>query len=160
SGPGRAEVGVADAGVGAEGGGGAFEDDAAVLEDVAAGGEVEGGVDVLLHDEDGGAGGGDGGQAFEQRVDDVGGEAERQLVDHQQGRAAHETAGHGAHLLLAARELARGAVEAFGEAGEQFQHVGQVGGDVAVAAVVGADEEVLPDGETGEEAPALGNVGD
>src|SRR3954471_12881534 len=60
--------------------------------------------DVLLDEEHGHRGLPDGGDDPEHLLDDNGCEAERRLVEHEQGRLAHQAPPDGAHLLLAAGE--------------------------------------------------------
>src|SRR5690349_7274447 len=107
--------------VGGEPGGGVLEHDAAGLEHVAALGDAERHVRVLLDQEHGGAGAidlDDGPEdvAHEQRCD-----AERGLVQQQHARPAHQRAAHRQHLLLAARERARELLSALPEPREQLE---------------------------------------
>ena len=54
-------------------------------------------------------------------------EAHAELVDEQDLRFLDERAGHGEHLLLAARERAGVQVPALFECGEHLEHVARVG---------------------------------
>src|SRR5262245_62241458 len=82
-------------------------------------GELERVIGVLLDEEDG--------NALllveiandrEDLLDDEGRETERRLVEEQEARAAHQRAGDGQHLLLAARQGAAALIEPFLESRE------------------------------------------
>src|SRR3954447_10269235 len=149
------EVGLADPRVIEQRGAVRVRDDAAVLQYVAARRGLQRRVDVLLDQQHGGAGVGHAHQPLEDLLDELGCEPERELVDHDQLRVGHQTARDRAHLLLPARHAAGHLVEALAEAREQPD--GAV--DVRLAAAgIGADAQVLADGEAREEAPALGDV--
>jgi len=94
--------------------------DGAIDHDVAAVGEPEGMVGILLDEENG--------QLlasvqFADRREDLAhderGETERGLVEEQEARARHQRAGDRQHLLLAARERAAALVDAFLQAREK-----------------------------------------
>ena len=67
-------------------------------------GDAERALDVLLDEEDRDALAVDARHDRGDLIDDARRQAEERLVDHQQPRARHETAGDGHHLLLAARQ--------------------------------------------------------
>src|SRR3972149_6925261 len=86
---------------------GAGEDDPPVLEDVAPPGGREGLADVLLDQQHRHAAGVDLPDDPENLLHHHGGQAERRLVQHQEGGPGHQRAGDDAHLLLAAGEGGR-----------------------------------------------------
>ena len=94
--------------------GGALVDDAASVEDVDVVGEVEGPVEVLLDEEEGGALLGDVGEELEDAVHDEGGESDGGFVDEDQAGAGDVGADQGQHLLLSAGEAAGGLAHAPG----------------------------------------------
>src|SRR5918997_5561435 len=94
------EVSLADLRVLAQLLGGGGVDDGAGLQDVAAGGDLEGDVRVLLDEEDGGALGVDLLDDVEDALDEDGSQAHRGLVEEQELGAAHQGAPDGEHLLL------------------------------------------------------------
>src|SRR3990172_1282518 len=134
---GKAKVELFDVFVLAEAGRRAVEHDFAVFEHVAVVGDVEGGAGVLLDEQDG--------QAFlgvdapdelkdlfhEQRA-----EAEAALVAAHDARLGDEGAADDEHLLLAAGEIAGGAMANLAQPGEQAPDSveGPFGGVAAVAA--------------------------
>ena len=87
-------------------------------------------------------------------LDHDGGQAQRDLVDEEEPRVAHEPPADGERLLLAAREV-RPRLVATLEQGEELVHARQ--GPAPWPAAVGADEKVLLDGEAGEDAPPFGH---
>jgi hypothetical protein len=91
----------------------------------------------------------------QQALDDDRREAEAELVEQQQARAAHERAGDREHLLLAAGEQPHWAVAQLAEGREVL--VGLLGVQ-PLAAVTEA--EVLGHGQPEEQATALGDVGE
>ena len=127
------------------------------LHDVGAVRDGECEVDVLLDQEDGHALAPDLGDGLEDLAGDQRGEAERRLVQQEKPRAGHERAADGEHLLLAARERAGGLTAPLPEDREEGEDALEVrlhGGPVA--ARVGADRQVLLDGEAREHLAALG----
>ena len=86
-------------------------------------------------------------------------EAERRLVEQQQPRALHERAREREHLLLAAAERAGLLVAPLLDPREVRLDAREVVLDRA-APRVRAEPQVLPDGELGERAAALGHVRD
>src|SRR5690349_3131315 len=156
-----AEVGRADGGVGGELGAGALEAELAGLDDDAALGDAEGLLEVLLDQQDGRAAAVELGDAGHELVDQDRGEAEAELVEHEESGLAHEGARDGAHLLLAAGEAACGLALAFLEAREEGEHALEVAPGVGPRAPgVGAQLEVLEDRELRPELAALGDKGD
>src|SRR5258705_7968095 len=93
----------------------AFEGDAAGFHDVGAARELEGHVGVLLDHQDRGAFALDARDDLEHGLGDRGGQAEGGLVEQDEPRPGHEAAADGEHLLLAAREGARGLAAALGQ---------------------------------------------
>ena len=88
-------------------------------------------------------------------------EPERRLVEQQQLRPRDERPSEGEHLLLTAGQGSRLLVPPALESREVAGDVLAVALRLApVAAVIRADEEVLPDGQLGVDLPALGDVGD
>src|ERR1700712_2159332 len=115
-GGGFAEVAGEDFVVGA--GGGSLPGEGAAVEDDALVGEGEGAVDELFDDDDGDAGLFEGGEGFEDGVDEFGGEAQAHFVgDHELGGGG-QGSGEGEHLLFAAGEHGGFGVAAGGEVGE------------------------------------------
>src|SRR5262245_28801984 len=78
---GSAQIGALDGGVGLQGRRRALADDAAGLDEVAAVGDVEALLGVLLHQQDADAGGADAGQRAEQLAAYARRESERRLVE-------------------------------------------------------------------------------
>src|SRR6267378_3559086 len=66
----------------------------------------------------------------------------------------------GEHLLLAAREPAAEVVHAFGEPGEEHQHLGERPRVGRCAAVSGERDQVLPHAEVGEDLASFGDERD
>src|SRR5258706_863783 len=131
--------------------------DTAVDEDVAAVGDPYRLVEVLLGHEHGEA------VAFLQlpdlvyRVDDqYRRQAHRRLVDQQDPGRGHERAGKCEHLLLAAAHAAGELLAALGEPRKGLEAERQVVGDVrARRGAVGAEQQVLFDGQAREQPPAF-----
>jgi hypothetical protein len=100
------------------------------------------------------------GDAYEQ-VGDLRDQHRRQpfgrLVHHDQMGIAHQRAADGQHLLLAAGEDAAGIVGALPQRGEHREHVVDRPASGA-ARVLGAEEQILADGERGEDVAVLGHV--
>src|SRR5258707_2182829 len=161
-GPSVSEIGAADGVVLFELGGGSRHHDPAGLEEVGVVGEVEGHRRVLLHQEDAHALlRVDRPQDAEDLRDHEGGQAERGLVEQEQGGAGHERPGDRQHLLLAPRERARLLSAPLGEDRE-------VPVDLLVVLTearllpsgVGAEPQILLDGQIHERAAPLGGVRD
>src|SRR6185312_851606 len=97
----------------------AREDDAPGLEEVRMVGEAERERRVLLDQEHADAFAlVDGAHDPEDLLDHQGRKAERRLVEKKHARPEHESAGESEHLLLAARERARGLAAALPQHGE------------------------------------------
>src|SRR5260370_12001448 len=82
------------------------------------------------------------------------GQALRRLVEQQHPRVAHQGAGDGEHLLLAAREAAGPAARQLPQLGEELVDPGRAPGPLALL----AHHEVLRHGQIAEDAPLLGHV--
>src|SRR5581483_11765776 len=94
--------------------------DAALLQDVDVVGQLQGPADVLLDEEQGGPLRGDLVEVVEDLVDELGGEAERHLVDEDELGPGQPGVGQGQHLLLAAAQRAGPLVEALAEDRERL----------------------------------------
>src|SRR5215472_10738583 len=134
--------------------------DAPHFQHVAVVSEMESHVGVLLHEEDGHALlAVDAADDVEDVLDELGGEAQRGLVEEHHGRPGHEGAADGEHLLLAARERARALLGAASEDGEVVVHHLEVAGDaLPVLPRVRAHLEVLAHGEEGKHLAPLRHV--
>ncbi len=96
----------------------------------------------------------------EQLLDDGRGQAQGQLVDHEQLRLGDERHAESQHLLLAAREVAGHLVDPLAEPGEDVEHL-LVGGSEVVGVVAvepAGGTEVLGHGEGGEHRLASGHL--
>src|SRR5674476_1032471 len=78
------------------------------------------------------------------------------LDDHHDVRLTHQPAGDRAHLLLATGHGACDLVDPLADPREQVDHTV----DVGVASAPAAQAQVVPHGQSGEEAPALGDMRD
>src|SRR5512133_3091324 len=117
--------------------------------------DTEGLVGVLLDHEDRDAFLIQGAQGLEDALDEEGREAHGRLVQADELGRAHEGAGYGEHLLLAAGEAAPGLSQALREAREELEDALLVGADFAPRGAaprgaaslsepdVGAHEDVL-----------------
>src|SRR3954453_18667286 len=131
------------------------------LEHVAAGGDVERVVGVLLDEQDRRPLLVDLADDLVDLVDDHGRQPERRLVEQQQARAGHQRPAHREHLLLAAGHRAALLLLALLEAREERVDAVDVLADPgAVAAGERAHLEVLEDRHPREDAPPLGRLGD
>ena len=100
-------------------------------------------------------------QDAEQLLDDLGGEAEGELVDDEQARVRHQRPSDAEHLLLAARERAGGLTGALAQDGEVVHDHVDLGLEAPVAAAGPvAEAEVVDHGQVGEQLTALWHVGD
>src|SRR5450631_2546749 len=136
----------------------ALELDVAVDDDVAAVGDADGLVEVLLRHEDREA------AAFLEAADLVDGaahqegrQAHRGLVDQQDLRLRHEGARERQHLLLAAAHAPRELLRSRSEYRKRLEAIGEIlrkGG--ARRAPVSAEQEILVDREAREEPPSFG----
>src|SRR5918998_3293401 len=120
------EVSLADLRVLAQLLGGGRIDDGAGLQDVAAGGDLEGDVRVLLDEEDGGALGVDLFDDAEDALDEDGSQAHRGLVEEQELGAAHQGAPDGEHLLLAPAHRSGLLLDALLQAGKKLEDAGHI----------------------------------
>src|SRR5215212_5960783 len=135
--------------------------DAPDLEKVGAVDDLQHLGDVLLDDQYRVALGADAAHELEDLRHDDRRQAHRGLVEEDELRPAHQRAGDGAHLLLAARHRAGELVAALLEAREQAVDVGEALGEpLARRRDEGAHLEVAFDGQAREQAPALGHMGD
>ncbi len=139
---------------------GAGEHDVADLEHVALGGPLQGGLGVLLDEQDGGALLLQGGHRGHDPLHHQRRQAHRRLVEHEQLGAAHHRPAHGEHLLLATGEGAGRLGAALLEDREQRERRVEVVVDALVLAGEGPEPQVLLDGEPREDPPALGGVGE
>ena len=119
-------------------------------------GDAEDGTGELLDHQDRHALAGDAGHDVVELADDERGQAHRQLVEEQQAGVGGQAAGHGEHLLLAARQ----------RAGQLVDRAPRAGGSGRRPAArrrprrtprVGGHAQVLADGEVAEHAAALGD---
>src|SRR5438445_291901 len=92
---------------------------AAAIPAAHATGQGQGDVHGLLDEHDRRAVGVEPAHGVEQAFDHDGREAERELIDEQDPGAQHEGPSQGQHLLLPARERARGGGQAIAQLGEQ-----------------------------------------
>ena len=93
----------------------------------------------------------------DQAVDDHRREPERQLVDEHEPRPRDERLGEHDHLLLAARQRARGVVEPLLELGEQLERALRPASASRARQRVRGDADVVLDGQLGQQPPALGD---
>jgi hypothetical protein len=149
-----------DAPVGLQIGGGAGEADLALLQDVDAVGERHHELQVLLGQHDREARGLELGDALAQLLDDQWRQALRRLVEQQELGIAHQRAGDGQHLLLAAGQHAAAAVADLGQVGKEREHLLLAPGRAAVGADAAGDIEILPHRELGEDAPVFRHEAD
>src|SRR5882724_650757 len=141
--------------------GAAVDHRASALQHVAAGGDGERQLDVLLDEEQGHAVAVDAADRLRQALDDLGREAEERLVDHEQPRPRHEAARDGDHLLLAAGQRVRRLAGARGDDREELGDALVFGlAGAAGRRVIAAEPDVLAHAEVREEAPPLEHVGD
>ncbi len=151
-----AEIGFAHRRIGGEIAGDAVADNAASLDQIAAVGNAQALLGVLLDQQDADAALAHLGERFEQLVRQQRRQAERGFVEQQELGCRHHGAADRHHLLLAAAHGARRLGEAFLEAREKLQHALQVAlGAVAGAAGIGAELKVLAHGQVGEDAASL-----
>src|SRR5438034_8296 len=134
---------------------------APALQHVAAGGDGERQLHVLLDEQQGHAVAVDPANRLGQVRDDLGREAEERLVDHEQPRPRHEAARDGDHLLLTAGERVRRLTGARGDDREELGDalVFRLAG-AARRRVIAAEPDVLAHAEVREEPPPLEHVGD
>jgi hypothetical protein len=131
-----------------------------VLEDDRGHGDVEHPVDLLLDDEQRRPGLVDLGQPLVDGVDHHRGQAEGDLVRHQQPGRSHQDLGQRQDALLPSREGATLLLAPRAEHGEGLEGAVEGSGHALAAAPLSEGQsEVLLDGQTGEDAPALGHVG-
>src|SRR6266851_6766073 len=136
---------------------GSLEDDLAVHDEIAAVGDLDRLVKILFGHQDGEivallelADLGD------HAADQVGRETDRGLVDQKDARCRHQRAPKRQHLLLPAAHRAGELPAALRERREGLEAVCEIARDVAPRRrAIGAKQQVLLDGELGEEAPAL-----
>ena len=130
-----------------------------MVQHVAAVGDRQGHVDVLLHDQHARAClVGHAPHDRHHALHDDGGQTHAHLVDQQHLGLGHQRPGHGQHLLLAPREQAGAPPAQRRQRGEQLH--GAVHGRGATGPVTGeAEAYVLVDGQVEEQRPILGHVG-
>src|SRR6266850_4936957 len=140
----------------------AFEHDLAVHDDVAAVGDANRLVEILLGHQHREAVAllelldlGDGMRDQDRR------EPHRGLVHQQQAGRGHQRAADRQHLLLAARERAGELAPALRQDGKNLERKGKIPADVGARRLAeSAEQEVLLDAEPGKQAPPLGHHGD
>src|SRR4051812_16791230 len=154
------EVDVPDARVGREVGGRAFDRNLSPLHDDRAVGGLQRKPRVLLDEDDRRALLSNLRDGVEDGAHDERRKPERGLVEQQHLRPAHQRTGEREHLLLAAGKGARSLPTPLGQRGEEVEPPGEVVPYVPVAAGMGADEQVVLDGELGEDAAAFGHERD
>ncbi len=115
--------------------------------------------DVLLDEDDAGAAGLDARQRLVDVADHDRREAEADLVAQQQARVRHQRAADRGHLLLAAGERGAGLMPPLLEHREQREDRLDRPGP-GHGAAVGADQQVLLDGQRRKQPPALGHQRD
>src|SRR6266852_4500028 len=131
------------------------------LEHVSAGRALEGGLDVLLDDQDRRALPIERADDLHQALHHQRRETERKLVDHEQARTRHERAADRDHLLLATGERRSQRAEALAHPRKELEHVSEVGFDrVAVASAEGAEQELIAHAHRREELASFGYVRD
>src|SRR5690606_9152157 len=136
-----------------------LEHDPAVLHDVAEVGDVERHPGVLLHDQQGRAALLEGFQQREDFIDDQRRQPERGFVDHDQPGLGHHGAAHDEHLLLAAREVARGTRLELRQPGYAFVYLVELAAQLAARGEhVPADEQVLVDRQVPQHPTAFHDV--
>src|SRR5216683_6253093 len=158
--PSESEVSLANARIILHFGGRAAQNDSSILEDVCAARRVQRDEDVLLDQDERCAFAIDLLNDVDQVVDDVGSQAERQLVDHQQLGPGHQPAPDRDHLLLAARQRAGLARELVRKRRKMTEHSPQVVAHLAISPEICAQEQVLLDRHRSKQTAALRNVGD
>ena len=115
---------------------------------------------VLLDQQDGHAAAAvDVGDDREDLLDDQRRQAERGLVEQQQPRPAHQGAGDGKHLLLAAGQGTAALAAALGEDGERGEDRVEVFLEVCFLADHCAHLQILQHRHAREDAPAFGGLG-
>ena len=134
--------------------------DAAGLEDVAAVGDLQRAEGVLLDEEHGDVERLHALHHVEDLGDEDRGEAHRRLVEQEARGAAHQRAGDGEHLLLAAGEAAGDEVALLLQDREHGEGVRHVLLHPVVGVEEGAEAQVLLDRQVGEDLPALGRLGE
>src|SRR5207237_5213121 len=99
---------------------------------------------------------------LETALDDEGSASEGELVDHEHLGPVDEDAREREHLLLTTREAPAELLAALGQLGEEDHHLVDVRRDLALALrhEMRAQNEVLLDGEVGEDAFAAGEQQD
>src|ERR1700730_16428457 len=132
---------------------GPFEDGPARLENASTVGHAERQLNVLLDEDDGDAAVPvDRGEHVGDLLDHARRQPQEGLVHHEDGRARHEAAADGDHLLLAAGEGARSLAFALFQAREQRFDLGQrLLASCPRGGVVRAEEKVLAHAQLGEE---------
>ena len=134
--------------------------DAPQLKDVAAVGDLQRLVRVLLYQKEGDALRADVADDVKDLRDDNRREAERGFVQKQQFWLHHQPAADGEHLLFAAGEGASALAAPLQEAREELVDVFQAFLVFGFCLVEAAQFEVFFDGERREDAPSFGDEGD
>ena len=133
-------------------------DDDAVFEHIAAIGDPQALLRVLLHEQQPDAGLAHPAQRREQFLHHGGREPERWLVEQQDVRIGHQRAADRQHLLFAAAHGARDLGGAFAQAREQPEHLlAPCGFAVARAPRIGAEQQIFLHRQVAEDAAAFGH---
>ena len=136
-------------------------DDATGLDQVAAVGDGETLLGVLLDQQDADAGLADAGERLEQLMGQHRRQAERRFVEQQDFRRRHHRPGDRHHLLLAAAHGARRLAVALREPREKGEHHLEIlRFDRPRPPDMSAEEQVLAHRQVAENAAALGHQGD
>ncbi len=132
----------------------------AVLQHIAAIGQLERLVGVLLHQEDGHAVAAQLLYGVEDLLDDDGGQPQRWFIQQQQARLAHQGAAYGQHLLLTAGHGAGPLLQSLVQAGEQGENLIQQAALLGLVDEEGPHQQVLLHRQAGEDAAPLRHHGD
>src|SRR6266545_5673375 len=137
------------------------DDNPALPQHVAAAAQVEAQLDVLLDDHHGRSALPDAQEHVEDAADGDGAQSETRLVQQQDLGLRHEPARNDDHLLLAPGERARLAQPEPVEERERVVHLAQLrAARLAAAKAEATEQQVLLDGEVGEDVTPLGDVHD
>ena len=112
---------------------------------------------VLLDQQDRAVEAGDG---REDLLDHLRRQTHARLVEQQQARARHQRAAERQHLLLAARQRARGLPPTLGEAREHREDALEIRRALGAGPRVAAEQQVVDDRQRAERLAALGHLGD
>ena len=151
-----AEVDLLHGRLALQAGGAALADNPTVLDEIAAVGNGQALVRVLLHQQHADAEASDAGERLEQLLADQRRQAERRLVEQKQTRMRHQRPADAHHLLLAAAHGADNLLLALGQARKQRQDLAETCRLVlACAPGIGPQQQVLTHIELGENPAVL-----